>query len=139
MGAKKLSPRGEILIRIGVDEICSNPLVPHQSIIILVCGVQTIEIIRNRLAHHICGRVCSHARATERVDVGKELLEGINSEKGLSTSILLQVDDNFFKPRCFAACNEVADRTLECVNRGVIFVEARNTEYRDGGGVEEVS
>jgi hypothetical protein len=67
------------------------------------------------------------------------LLECINSQKGLSTGILLQVDDNFFQASCCAACNEVADRTLERVNRGVIFIEARNTEYRDGGGVEEVS
>jgi hypothetical protein len=67
------------------------------------------------------------------------LLEGINSQKRLSTGVLLQVDDNFFKASCFAARNEVADRALECVNRGIIFVEARNTEYRDGGRVEEVS
>jgi hypothetical protein len=139
MGAKELSPRSEVLIRIGVEEICSNPLVPHQRIIVLIGGIEAIEIIRNRLAHHICGRVCSHARATERVDVGKELLEGINRQKGLSTGILLQVDDNFFKPSCFAVCNEVSDRALERVNCGVKFVEARNTEYRDGGGVEKVS
>ena len=51
------------------------------------------------MTYHVRGVMGSQARSAERVDVGKEVFEGVDCEKRLAACVRLDVDDDFVQVR----------------------------------------